>query len=831
MNKREESLHKLFQDHRVIFWYDADAKMRDQYEEVQLDAIQKVEVNNNEFSIKYKILKEAPEAKFLLYFPYGEKPHEENWLLDLQLAFREFHTDQEAMYLQELGLDYYFKELVSDHIEFFHSKERKAKLKEQLAEGDSDKDIRFKMMTVLFNTDFPALETFIQSYATHYIDGNDKIERDLERFNLDKIFWKMVSRKFDYHSETPSIYDFLLDVFSRNFSLTNKGRSVTESRILLSFWKDTISHQDAFRSLSDKMIDDLKVEDILGNASLEEVYEDDLFRIIDKKIIHELVSRLEHGSITLTNLLKVIKNRENKYWYSEFKDLYASLENGAQMMDLVQKIGKLQVLSIEAAATQYADKLFLVDYHYRKFIYHYRRAGQNRILHQLYQKVEKVYSNDWLLGANTIWQDHLNQVENWINASRKAQSNFFNIHVKPVISIPQRLFVVISDAMRYEIGWELCKEIQSENRYEAELDHMITGLPSYTQLGMAALLPHKQLEIHSKDCSVLADGISSVGIQGRTKVLQTNSGVRAVAINAEEFMKMDSKTEGRPFVKEYDLIYIYHNQIDKTGDDKTSEDKVFEAVEDEIVFLKELLKKIANVNGTNIYITSDHGYIYQHEVLNESEFSVAEVAGDKWKVNRRFVIGKNLESNNAVKKFTGDQLGLASDMDVLVTKGINRLRVSGAGSRFVHGGASLQEIVVPLLKVTKKRKDDITQVDVDIIKSTDKITTNILAVSFLQKELVTDKILPRQLRAYLKAKDDAVISDKFTYTFDASEGSERQREVKHRFQLSSQASGKYKNQRVSLILEEPVEGSSKWKRYEEYFYTLNVSFTNDFDDF
>ena len=56
------------------------------------------------------------------------------------------------------------------------------------------------------------------------------------------------------------------------------------------------------------------------------------------------------------------------------------------------------------------------------------------------------------------------------------------------------------------------------------------------------------------------------------------------------------------------------------------------------------------------------------------------------------------------------------------------------------------------------------------------------------------------------------------------------REVKHRFQLSSKACGKYKNQMVKLVLEEPMDGSSKWKHYKEYNYTLNISFTNDFDD-
>ena len=131
----------------------------------------------------------------------------------------------------------------------------------------------------------------------------------------------------------------------------------------------------------------------------------------------------------------------------------------------------------------------------------------------------------------------------------------------------------------------------------------------------------------------------------------------------------------------------------------------------------------------------------------------------------------------------------------------------------------------------RKRKDTTSQVDIDIIKSTDRITTNILAISFIQSDLVTDTQLSRTIRAGIYAEDGELLSDHFNYIFDIDAGSERQREVKHRFQLSAKASGKYKNQRVKLILEEPVENSSKWKQYKDYYYSLNISFTNDFDDF
>jgi uncharacterized protein (TIGR02687 family) len=419
----------------------------------------------------------------------------------------------------------------------------------------------------------------------------------------------------------------------------------------------------------------------------------------------------------------------------------------------------------------------------------------------------------------------------WPTTEQNSQQRFFKQHVYPFTSKKQRLFVIISDALRYENGAELSKRLQSENRYESKIEAMVSSLPSYTQLGMASLLPHKELSFQGESDSIYADGMSSSGIQGRSKILAANSGVRATAIKAEDFMNMNSAKEGREFVKQQDLIYIYHNRIDKTGDDKTSEERVFEAVEEEINFLMDLIKKITNMNGNNMLVTADHGYLYQYNELAESDFSKSNHTGELWKENRRFVIGKDLVNDAATKAFKASELNISSDATVLIPKSINRLRVKGAGSRFVHGGASLQEIVIPLVKVTKKRADTTSAVDVDIIKSTDNITTNILAVSFIQSNLVTETVLPRVLRAAIYAEDGEVLSDVFKYNFDIDEGSERQREVKHRFQLMAKASGKYKKQRVRLVLEEPVEATTKWKQYKEYFYTLNISFTNDFDDF
>lgn len=831
MSKIEEALIKRFRDHRVIFWYDEKEELIEQFSELTIDGIEKIQVQGNEFEVKHIINKQQPKGKFLLYFN-GEKPNnEENWLLDMELAHHLFRTDQEAMFLQEIGLGYHLKELVTEHIEFYKSKERRLKLKELLGEGDEHEDIRGKMLAVLFNTDYVNLSTFIHAHSGDFIDGNERFDKDLERYKLTSYYWGKIKHQFNYDSETPSIYDFLLEVFNNNFALGDKTELTKESRLLLSLWKDTIQYRESFGRVADKVAEDIDVEGKLNSAELDEVVNDDLFRLSDRKIIHELVGLVSEESISSEKVLLLIKKRQNKFWYNESEFLYKCLEHGTNTIALIRKYSDTTYSNFNDGIDNYSSSLFEVDEAYRKFIWSYRQAKQNKILSNLMEKIEKVYSNDWLLKYNNNWQKVIDGLDVWPSSERTSQQRFFEQHVRSFASKKQRLFVIISDALRYENGAELSRRLQSENRYESTIEPMVSSLPSYTQLGMASLLPHKELSFQENSDSIVVDGMSSAGIQGRSKILAKNSGVRATAIKAEEFMKMNSAKEGREFAKEHDLIYIYHNRIDKTGDDKTSEERVFEAVEEELNFLMDMMKKIANMNGNNMMITSDHGYIYQHHELEESDFSKSEHKGEAWKENRRFVIGKGLSNDSATRAFKASELNISTDADVLVPKSINRLRVKGAGSRFVHGGASLQEIVIPLIKVTKKRKDTTSAVDIDIIKSTDRITTNILAVSFIQSNLVTEQVLPRTLRAAIYAEDGEILSDIFRYNFDIDEGSERQREVKHRFQLMAKASGKYKNQRVKLVLEEPLEGTTKWKEYKDYFYTLNISFTNDFDDF
>ena len=80
----KESLIKLFSKNRIVFWHDKKNEMWEEFQNIKIEGVQKIEINNNEFSLKYKILKEEPNQNFLIYKNhFADDLKEENWLLDM----------------------------------------------------------------------------------------------------------------------------------------------------------------------------------------------------------------------------------------------------------------------------------------------------------------------------------------------------------------------------------------------------------------------------------------------------------------------------------------------------------------------------------------------------------------------------------------------------------------------------------------------------------------------------------------------------------------------------------------------------------------------------
>lgn len=826
----ETALSRLFEKHRIIFWYDTKCELRRDFETATLPNVEKLEIANNEYGLKYRILREAPEQKFLLYQEGPQPADLDNWLLDVQLAHGEFRTDQVAIWLSELELGLEFAELAQTHAEFFQAAKRKDPLKKWLQPDDTVGQLRLKMLAVCAGSE-PRMDSVVETLLQQLAEGRDEGMRLIERCGLDIFLWEQLTRFYGYASTEPSLRDFVIALFKSCYAMSTDGevKMTGDALVFLKRWKDSRQFEAGFETLSAECADVLGIEKDLEKRDFRDLIELDYFRLIDQKIISDLVRAVVGRTVTSGDVALWVRQRRQGHWYGEFRHLYEAVEFAARFMQMLGE-ATLTMESLADGVQRYSRVWFQLDQLYRKFTYHVCLSGQPSLMGELSEQVENLYSNNYLMKLGDAFQSHVDTSSNWEAYPVRQQKDFFEHWVRPFLRKDKRVCVVISDAMRYEIGDELLSLIRQEDRYSADLEPALSMLPSYTQLGMAALMPNKTLSIADNDTgTVLVDGQSSQGTANRTKILQAALEGRGQAIRADEFMQLN-RDDSRDVLKGNDVLYIYHNRIDHTGDKMHSEGQAFEAAQQTLDDLVRLIKKLTAANANNLLITADHGFIYQNRELDESDFLSVPVDGESILYrDRRFVLGKGLTTSPAFHHFSSKQLGLEGDMEVQIPKSINRLRLKGSGSRFVHGGASLQEVVIPVLKVNKKRQSDVSSVEVDILRGASSvITSGQLAVTLYQSGPVTEKIQPRLLRAGIYTKAGELISDSHELVFDLTSENPRERELQVRFVLTRKAD-EANGQEVSLRLEEQHAGTSHFKEYKSLKYMMRRSFTSDFD--
>ena len=828
-NRIAQAISKKFEKHRIVFWYDTKQELRADFEALALPNVEKIEISNNELGIKHRILRGQPESKFLL-FKSGPQPDDlNNWLMDVQLAHGNFRTDQVALWLAELELGLEFVDVVQAHAEFFNAAKRIASLKSLLKKDDTQGQLRLKMLAVCANSD-ERLDALLEHLLLELGEGKEDKFKLINRCGLDKVLWELMRRAYGYESVTPGLRDFVVELFKSCFAMSTQGtvKLTNDALVFLKRWKDSRQFQSSFETLSAECAEHLGMEQELGKRDFRELIEVDYFRIIDQKIIAELVQQVFIRTVNAGEVSLWVRQRRQGHWYAEFTHLYGAIEVAAEFIRALDE-AILTMDSLADGIQRYSQSWFRLDQLYRKFIYHVSSASQASLMNGLTEQIENLYTNNYLLKLNNRWQEIVDTTKFWDAPPIPLQRNFYNKWVRPFLEKDNKVYVIISDAFRYEIGEELLTLIRQEDRYEASIEAALSMLPSYTQLGMAALLPNIELSLTGNSAaSTLVDGKSSQGTPNRVKILNIGSGKTGTALKADDFIKMD-KEECRTLLRNNDVVYFYHNLIDFTGK-RDSEERVFEAAKNTLDFLIKLIKKLTSANASNLLVTADHGFIYQHRPIAESDYLSTDVSGDEILCrDRRFVMGRGLKENSSFKSFTSAELGLTGDIEVQIPKSINRLRLQGSASRFVHGGASLQELVIPVIKINKKRQSDLSVVEVDILRgASSTITSGQLAVVMYQAQAVTEKIQGRTLRAGIYTQAGDLITDSHELMFDLTSENPRDREMQVRFVLSRKAD-ECNGLEVVLRVDEKLAGTSHYKEYKSLRYLVRRSFTSDFD--
>lgn len=821
--KIQNVLSEQFNKYRYIFWYDEDGTMEELAIGMEIKGVETLTLDHNAFSLKYHILTgEQPERGYLIYSKGSEPEAASNWLLDLQMEGIKFRADMASLYATECNIPLELKNrIVDEHIEFFKDKKNRAKLATIVRQGMNGADIVNAMLSVASNTTLATCDQLTYILADDCINDKTETLDRLKKYNLLSYYWEMVEQSFGY-DKNRQVKDLVIVLFRDELaSIIDRGTLTNEAHIFMRDWRDSRQYGAMYKQWAEILEGELGVMQQIQGEPIESLVHIETFPCVDKVIAKYLHKEVKNGTITTEKIESIVNDRRNKIFFSVAQHtINAMLEARRMFEDIEKKMTGFSITSAEEGFNMYVNDLYIIDQHYRHFFHEAKLAESTNLVNDIIPKVEQTYTNTFLSALATKWQPVVDAMDKWQVAGISSQRSFFGIHVSPFTQKGKRIFVIISDALRYETMKELEQRIAQENRMETTMKPaMLCVQPSYTQLGMAALLPHRVLSYEKESAEVFADGVSSLGTANRTKILQT-AVPKSTAIKAEDFFVVCNKD----WVKDYDLVYIYSNTIDKVGDALATETQVFKATEDEIDRIVRIVKAIRDANGYNILITADHGYIYQNESLDETDFTDFKAQGGTCYIeNRRFVIGTGLWDGNGAKTWKSEDVGVKAGVDIQICKGINRIRKQGSGTRFVHGGSMLQEIVVPVLHVNVKKKTDVKFVDVDILGKQSRITQTSQSVKFYQTEEATDKVKGITLRLGFYTSEGEIISDSVTLTFNSINTDSQQREQKHTFKFKN-IIAKLNGQVVTLRMEKLVDNTTQFVPYREEEYKVSVMF-------
>ena len=851
----------------LVFWNDADAEFASQVDQLALVDVEVIRLDQTP-ALKAKLMIERADdgKRWLVYAPSVEPEPAQDWLLDVRLRSKSFRADSASILLEELGLaSHALREHLKRRGKFLRAKDRIERLKRWIEPQDSADDIDRKMIAVLIRADTAeAAAIFLKAFSALAADESGDLGAAPKPFaevianDLGDAFWSMAEREFGYRESSPSLRGLLFAILATDFAqaiggapaqlshflITEKARAASAS-VFVSRWRADMGNYGSYDSLSNQVADDLRIMELLGPLDADRLAEAMTFEHIEKRIIGDLKGRIIAAQgANMDSVRVLIARRRDGHWANmllagandstrALSASYDALEAAASFFELQAKHAKgFSFANASDAFAAYTAEIYRFDQLYRWFM----NAAESvepmgwSLLHELRDRMEDAYSG-WFMGQltsawGTVIEGESGLLAHWQLDGVVNQQDFYSHIVAPAFNGgAKRVFVIISDAFRYEAAAELVGDLNARNRVKASIGTLLGVLPSYTSLGMASLLPHEHLAYKvTTNIDVSVDGQPSATVEQRSQILESHGGV---AIKREELMEK-GKDKGREFVKPYKLVYIYHDLIDMVGDKQGSETKTFDATARAIKELSELVGYVVNsLNGSTVLITADHGFLYQESALDESNrSSLDEKPEGALKSKKRYIIGRELGSSS--KAWSGNTAGTAGtdpgdgSMDFWVPKGVGRFHFAG-GARFVHGSAMPQEIVVPVItvKASESETAKIRTVEVSLLGSSNKVVTNKQRFEFIQTEAVSERVQPVTLMISIR-DGEKLISDEHAVTFDST--SQMLDDRKRSIMLTIGGGSYDRTQDYFLVARDAKTKAEAWR----VALKIDLAFSNDF---
>ena len=808
----EEKVKNYFEKYpelKFLFFFD---ESREFLEEVKSLAIPNIHVEfytESAFTIKCKLLNELIDSKVLLYLPMAHPNTQEEYhqfpLLGLLLANKELKLDNIGEFMEKYGLQRHQKALVTKYM-----KELKYSGVQMVCEP-------------IFNTykfEEPAIQRGLISSLLKFktIENWSLIISKLltllvakDDSELNKVLVKIADLKLQdiMIQQASEITSYVMKSLSRD-ELMQAARCIFYNKITQTI--ATVSNLDPYASFKIKdqtqivrlnqLLNEIEMNihlsssfnevmqlvgnDIKGDKLIDIYGLDANFAEFSLSMIWAVINSL-HKQIedAPEEVIKKLDNISIQETLDEgMQNFLKYLTHMAKLHQMINGISSYILNKPEDYLKAYSEEFYFIDSLYRKAIKAYKLIDRSELpptiplddlhltLNNRYEAHTDRLNREWLKCLNLFDFDY-----NKIPVLK--QYDFFKNEIEP---LNQKVVVFISDALRYEVAHELLSELHSDVKNTAKIKYMIASIPSKTNIGMAQLLPSGDLVYNNGE--ITNSSISTEGLHNRSTILQKFKS-DSLAVQFSEITS-NSQEKNREIFKNA-IVYVYHDIIDSTGDKRASERRTFDVVPEAIDEIKRMVKSLhATYNVSKVIITADHGFLYNDRKIEDKDLEPITDPNPMTAHNRYFISSSKSQQPLGYSIPLSKTTAFKDAVFITTPFSVNRYKgISGVGHQFVHGGGSLQEVVVPVIESSRKREEVVTKVSPSLINRGDlKVVSNVLRLNLLQETKVSrmEKELKISTGLY---NNNILVSNEIISTLNSTSDSPSERALRIELTLAS----------------------------------------------
>lgn len=438
-----------------------------------------------------------------------------------------------------------------------------------------------------------------------------------------------------------------------------------------------------------------EIEKNLGLANkaqgMRNLGERDTFPFEERIFLDRLVAQAIEGNCDEAR--EILRTRARSVWRNEEDRLteWNLADRALNLLDAARRLPEPKFTTLEAIIQAYASIWKELDRNHREMEQAATQVGdEHKGLGTLLDTARKAYFRS--VSPLQTEFTRLVQAEGWPVANGQLLWNrqVFDRKVAPLLDAGGKVAYFLVDSLRYELGVEL-EKIVSET-FKVDLVPVCAQLPTYTEIGMASLMPAAEsaLSLKRQDDGLVTtlDKEPATTPATRFAYMQKRKGDQCMDIDLENLLQKQKK----PIPDKVKLLVVRTYDIDATA--HANPQQALEIIPKLLRQIIRGLRKVEELGFAKAVIATDHGFILVHD---QAAGDLAPKPKGKWLLEKsRCLLGQGkADANNLV--LDAKIMGIPGEVEHYATP--KTLVPYTRGQLYYHEGLSLQECVIPCLTI------------------------------------------------------------------------------------------------------------------------------------